>query len=241
MRNLIVCVFLTISAAGTATAQSVVIHSLDHNGELSWSAPSGSVCNVEWASALHGSTDWHNSLVSEQGIIVSNGVGRTDIPMFYRVSCHTNGVLWPLPLGRVFVYAADTNDLTLKCVGKVWIANTEVVYSFLDHWKGNIVMRSTDHAVYLYEGDVEGIWMQVGEPGTTWTNAFGEVITLVSNETITVQAGTFDCLKYRRTNEPGHPYGAWTDRWLAPGVGLVKEDWPASSKADYELKAYYDN
>ena len=70
--------------------QEVEIQSFGHNGNLTWSGPSGSVCTVEWSGQLTPSPDWRHNWDGLEYIVMSNQTGAATVPMFYRVVCWTN-------------------------------------------------------------------------------------------------------------------------------------------------------
>lgn len=80
---------INVGLAVAAWGQGVEITSLQSDGEMSWVAPSGSVCTVEWASTLHPVPDWQRSWNSLAGILMTDSNATARVPLFYRVVCDT--------------------------------------------------------------------------------------------------------------------------------------------------------
>jgi hypothetical protein len=84
------------------------ILSFSRNGDITWTAPSGSVCTVEWAQTLT-SSNWKHNWVDLDEIRISESEVTVGVPMFYRVLCHTNGYLQPMRIGSVLSYTASNS------------------------------------------------------------------------------------------------------------------------------------
>ena len=245
MRTWILFVVVTLAVAGIATAQSVEIDAFGQNGNLSWSAPSGSVCTIEWASSLTPEADWARHWVNLSDILCTNEQSSAQVPMFYRVSCWTNRMFLSMPIGRTYVYSAsnsvgETWTQEVSCVGfmegpELTNGSHYVLLSWkaigregYDLWN----LSASDRAAYNFRGDhvVDTKW-QTGDIGTVWTNVMdgdGDTmaISIVTNETLTLPAGTFeDCIKFREyeINEPPGADPPWAMYWwVKPGLFFVK-------------------
>ena len=101
---------LIIACVAVLHAQEVHIDSLDGNGQLTVTAPSNSDFTVEWASSLIPTVEWKQSWSSLKNIPCTNGTMTVEVPMFYRVTCWTNGLFVRMPVGRTFIYSV-TNDI----------------------------------------------------------------------------------------------------------------------------------
>ena len=212
--------------AGTAGAQSVVVNSFDQNGLMAWTAPSGSVCTVEWASSLTPTPHWSRSWHELTSITATNAGTSAHVPMFYRVTCWTNGLFLSYPLGRTYVYTVS------NALGQAWTYEGTSLGnvtgpSFTNHTYvlvryraygaindpvgvdgvGDGVMGLSDSAAYeQMQNGREAIMWQNSPVGTTWTNDSGpgygsevSVWSVVSNGvSVSVPAGTFEnCIVYR--------------------------------------------
>ena len=82
-------------------AQEVEIQSFAQNGALTWSAPTGSACTVEWTGSLTPTPDWQDNWDSPRHIVMSNETGQVTVPMFYRVMCSTNARALPWRLAKL--------------------------------------------------------------------------------------------------------------------------------------------
>lgn len=98
--------FLCVAAvlyAAAAAAQDVEITSFRSDGEVSWIAPSGSVCTVEWASTLGPASDWSRSWNDVTGVLMTGSNATARVPLFYRVVCDTS----PLSMATPYVEESD--------------------------------------------------------------------------------------------------------------------------------------
>ena len=228
--------------ASSIWAQVVEISSIDSNGQISWTAPSGSVCSVEWASGLTPSPEWQQDWDKLQSISCPTGEGTAEVPMFFRVNCLTNGLLWNYRRGSVGILGVSTNGYDYSWTQRNTVAgwfDLPAVSSepFSLQWRENIYQdgdstgslsfrRSTDMAV-LEMADYEREYtLYTNAPvGTTWTyqdyNGHYWEATIETNETITVPAGTFTCQRYRKT-VIGAPPTSYILIWFEPGGGVKK-------------------
>lgn len=236
---------IVIACASVLQAQQVTIGSLDGNGQLTVSAPSNSDFTVEWASSLTPTPVWRNNWLDLQNIQCTNSTMTVDVPMFFRVTCWTNGMFLRTPAGRTFTYGvsnaldqvwtetlffiaeahfpAMSNDYQLVVVKQNWDgemptgANDEIASTYL---------RSTDTAMYLFDhlNGNEFLDWQKAPVGTTWTVDYGggdsNTVEIVAIETVHVPAGTFtDCIKIQKRNQ--NEAIEWHE-WIKPGFFMVK-------------------
>lgn len=260
---------LLIASATVLQAQDVIIDSLDGNGQLTVTAPSNSDFTVEWASSLSPAPEWKSSWSSLKNIPCTNSTMRVDVPMFYRVSCWTNGLFIRIPAGRTFVYGVS------NALGQVWTETFSLVaevnfpamsndYQLIvisQDWEGEMpigandeiesgLIRSTDSAMYILDHltGTETLDWQNGPTGTTWTVDYGygdsNTAEIVAIETVTVPAGTFtDCIKIHKYD---HNEDIDWYEWVKPGLFMIKwvDYFNNSSNAEptvYELQSWEDN
>ncbi|VGO14439.1 hypothetical protein PDESU_03000 [Pontiella desulfatans] len=259
---------LTIACTTVLHAQMVYIDSLESNGQLTATTPSNSHYSIEWASSLTPTAQWYRTWAELNNIPGTNMT--VEVPMFYRVSCYTNGLIIDPTLDRTYTYQV-TNSY-----GEVWgndisthgltylpaLTNTFLLYSTTYSWSGDMPLgakQGPDYGFVRITGDT----MYLGDPkythevivwkraptGTTWTNGHNEVITVEGYENITVPAGTFtDCIRLHRKDlgstgsETGHR------EWIKPGFMLVKEvrysdfvDPPEAAPMVLELHSWSDD
>lgn len=75
--------------AGVAGGQNcVTIQAFQSNGRLTFSAPTGTLCAVEWAS--HPTSEWSSSWRSLESLPITAPTTTVNVPMFYRVVCWSN-------------------------------------------------------------------------------------------------------------------------------------------------------
>jgi hypothetical protein len=103
MKRSVPMCFVAVLLIGIASGQEVVVTSFKDNGVVGWTAPSGSVCTIEWAADLTSSQDWSRSWNDISGILMTNTHANASVPMFYRVICNTN----PLSMITPYVEEAD--------------------------------------------------------------------------------------------------------------------------------------
>lgn len=239
---------LMIACTTVLRAQEVYIDSLDGNGQLTVTAPSNSDFTVEWASSLTPSPEWHKNWMDLKNIHRTNETMTVNVPMFYRVTCWTNGLFLRMPVGRTFTLGIS------NALGQTWTEELSVVAKatfpvmtndyqllvFSEQWDGEIpeganedagmvLVRSTGATSYSLDPmnmqEEEG-W-RLAAVGTAWTNIdeYGErvVTTIEAIESVTVPAGTFtDCLKFHNVSlDASDPDPMW-DEWIKPGFFMVK-------------------
>jgi hypothetical protein len=267
--NLITATGLIIAFTTSLHAQEVVIDSLDGNGQLTVTAPSNSDFTVEWASSFIPSSGWQNNWLNLKDIPCTNGTMTIDVPMFYRVTCWTNGLFLRMPAGRTFVYSVS------NALGQVWTENFSMVaeasfpsmsnnYQLIiitQDWEGEMpvgandeaesgFIRSTDSAMYLFDhftGNEIRDW-QNAPTGTTWTVDYGygdsNTAEIVAIETVVVPAGTFPgCIKIHKYD---HNEDIDWYEWVKPGFFMVKwvdhfNNESTASPAVYELHSWKDD
>lgn len=254
---------LIIVCAATLHAQEVYIDSFEGNGQLTVTAPSNSDFTVEWASSLTPSPEWRDNWLDLTSIQTTNGSMTVEVPMFYRVTCWTNGLFLRMPVGRTFVYSVSNT------IGQVWtetlsmvaeanfpaLSNHYQLVVITKDWEGEMpvgtddeieaaFLRSTDSAMYQLDhlAGQEFIDWQSGPVGTSWIVDYGggdsNLAEIVSIETVNVPAGTFtDCIKVRKSGlNPGDP--VW-EEWVKPGFFMVK--WVDGGTVFYELQSWSDD
>lgn len=240
-----------VATATWALAQPVEITSFDLNGRITWTTPSSNaVSSVEWASDLN--AGWQDGWLNLQNIRSQSTTVTTNVPMYFRITCWTNGLLVPPSRpGAIATFAAsnrlgETWVMQDKTLGRATmpLLSNDYVIVFEAGSRENFFSftRSTDTRLYaLVDSEKEGLFLQLAPPGTAWTNSAEPqiVYSVVStNETVTVPAGTFTgCLKTRRhhTNEAPPFDNEWY--WLKPRFGLVKQSTETGEGQFYELQA----
>lgn len=90
-------------AALCVCGEEVDVTGIQADGHLTWTAPSGSVCRIEWASGLV-PADWRADWNDARGILMTNVSGSVAVPRFFRVACNTNRVAMGTPY-------ADESDM----------------------------------------------------------------------------------------------------------------------------------
>lgn len=258
--------FALLAAAGilsavTASAQTVQVTSLSANGQLTLVAPVGSDFSVEWSPALGTGAAWSDRWDFLTAVRSTNVAMTLKVPMFYRVSCYTNGLLWPLKPGSSFVFAV-TNALgegttqTNKVLGRSYFPDFTNHYGVFCGADANVtggisgktmMARSDDQKVWFIADPLthlESLEFFRGTVGTVITNTRSVRIAIAAIETVTVPAGTFtNCIKFHKTDLwSGNP-NPTHDEWIAPGKGMVKwVDYDVDSAnaipVVYQLKSY---
>ena len=258
---------LIIACTTVLHAQEVYIDSLDGNGQLAVTAPSNSYYSIEWASSLSPSATWHQTWTEQINIPGTNDIIK--VPMFYRVSCWTNGLLVDPTLDRTYVYTVTNsygevygNELSIHGLTYLPIStNTYILYSSTYFWSGDMpagaqegpqygFVRITDDTMYLGDPKYPHEWIvwRKASPGTTWTNA-NELITVEGYDDITVYAGTFtDCIRLHRRDTGSTGSETGYRQWIKPGFMLVKEvrysdfvDPPEAAPIVWELQSWRDD
>jgi hypothetical protein len=233
-----------IIAAVEAPAQPVQITSLSANGQLTVSAPVGSDFDVEWSPTLGSGAAWSDRWDSLMAVHCTNAAMTLNVPMFYRVSCYTNGLLWPLKPGSSFVFVvtnalSETATQSVKVLGRCYAPEFTNNYAVFDEADANVT-GGVSGGIMLMRSDDRGVWIvddpntvmashtesQVfirGTVGTVITNAENVRIAIEAIETVTVPAGTFtNCLKQHKTQLGTSDYNPNWYEWIKPGLGMVK-------------------
>lgn len=245
----------------------VQITSFGQNGQLSWSAPSNSVCTVEWVPSVSPGTNWQDHWAYLDGLVQTSGTRTVEVPMFYRVVCWTNGWLQPLPVGRVTLFDVSNRlsqswnmsmHVNVILTPSRWRDVSYVEYGSTPPWEGSVAetqgsMQSTgDECVFLTEGERFGvpIW-RTGTPGYSWTNVLTvsgdrtNICTIEAVEEVTVPAGAFKCFRIHVVQSPAtNPIPEWYD-WVSQGYGLVKRSNYNISNTNaapvvYQLRSWQD-
>ena len=227
----------------TSHAQGVNIDSLATNGRMTWTAPTGSICRVEWAASLGTNTAWRQNWLSLQDIYVRSSNTTVDVPMFYRVACLTN-MFYPMPLTRTFAMrfqqGSQVSTQVFSFAGILALPSTTNEYVALPWVSGSTVgfgfARSTTDALYELWHGAEQPRYRLAPIGTTWTIQKGKSalvqVTIATNEVVTVAAGTFSALKFRNEVVQGDCFlnlgDVWYE-WISPGLGFVKFFDPSES------------
>jgi hypothetical protein len=241
-------------------AQPVQITSLSANGTLTVTAPVGSDYSVEWSPALGKGASWSDRWDFLTAIRSTNATMTQAVPMFYRVSCYTNGLLWPMRPGT-FVFSVtnalkETHSQTVKILGRCYLPEYTNYYGVINASAagvtggvsgGTMIFRSDDKQAWSLDdpqNHIESEEFFVGTVGTTITNASNERVTIAAIETVTVPAGTFtNCIKFHKTDLGSGNPNPTHDEWVAPGVGEVKwVDYDADAQnaipVVYQLTSY---
>jgi hypothetical protein len=190
----------------------------------------------------------------------TNAAMMVKVPMFYRVSCYTNGLLWPIKGGFSFVFVV-TNALgegttqTIKVLGHCYIPEFTNHYGIFCEESakvtggvsgGTMTMRSDDQQIWAMAdplSHLESLEFFRGTVGTVITNASYERVAIAAIETVTVPAGTFtNCIKFHKTDLGSGNPNPTHDEWIAPGNGMVKwvdydVDDSAAIPVVYQLKS----
>lgn len=239
------CTFALFATAGifsvaTTLAQPVQITSLSANGQLNLNAPVGSDFSVEWSPALDAGATWSDRWDFLTAVRSTNAAMTLRVPMFYRVSCYTNGLLWPLKPGSSFVFAV-TNALGEGTMQAVKVLGRSYFPGFTNHYGifceedanvtggvsgGTRMMRSDNRQIWAINDPLAHLESQEffrGTVGTVITNANDVRIAIEAIETVSVPAGTFtNCIKFHKTQlGTGDSNPNWYE-WIAPGSGMVK-------------------
>ncbi len=239
---------LTVACASGLRAQQVYIDSLEGNGQLTVTAPSNSVFTVEWTSSLSPSPEWRDNWLEIKDVECSNGTISVDVPLFYRVTCWTNGLLARVPIGRTLVYGVTnaygeewTETFSMFALATIpALSNAYYIYKTVEQWDGETpagaepepevgFARPTDESLFTLFPEFalrEFEMWRLDEVGTTWTNFPGfsdEVTTIEAYENVTVPAGTFtNCVRYYRRSSGETNLNAGTRFWIKPGFMEIK-------------------
>jgi hypothetical protein len=250
-----------ILAAVRTPAQPVQITSLSANGQLTVSAPVGGDFSVEWSPTLGSGAAWSDRWDFLAAVHCTNAAMKLNVPMFYRVSCYTNGLLWPLKPGSSFVFTVtnalkETATQNVKVLGRCYVPEFTNDYAVYNEADANVtggdsgrtmLVRSDDQCVWFI-GDLQTHFESQeflrGTVGTVITNAENVRIAIEAIETVTVPAGTFtNCLKQHNTQlNTSDPNPNWY-LWISPGRGMVKwmdyyVDPTSAAPVVYQLQSY---
>jgi len=234
---------IILGALLTCRAQEVHIDSLASNGRMTWSAPTGSVCRVEWAASLGSNAVWRQDWLSLQGIATKSSNTTVEVPMFYRVSCVTN-FFFPLPVNRQFAYRFQEGSQVSTQIfwfgGRLTMPWTSNEYAAFRGSSSSTIglgfVRSTSDTLYEIWHGVEQPLFRLAPVGTVWTIEKGRSalvqVTIETNEVVSMPAGTFSALKHRREVVQADCFYELGDvwyEWISPGLGMVKFSDPSES------------
>lgn len=244
MRYTAIVIAAALIGGSLAYGQAVEIQSFRSNGNLTWSAPSGSVSTVEWTDNLTGSPSWRQSWLDLQDQVSTGADMSAQVPMFYRVSCWTNGLFLYPKVGRTYYYSVSNSlgqvtTVTYSVVGVLDLPQKTNRYflaqSTVPSEVQSYVVRADADTLYEcphYEGFRNEYPVFRDAPvGTTWTNTFDPefknpadpidhtTVTIFTNETVTVPAGTFQCVGHHKVDDDSPP--GWQE-WWSPGFMLIK-------------------
>jgi hypothetical protein len=229
-----------VIVAASAAAQPVQISSFSANGQLTVSAPVGSDFSVEWSPVLGAGAVWSDRWDFLTAVRSTNTTTKLGVPMFYRVSCYTNGLLWPLKPGSSFVFAVsnalgETTMQSVKSLGKCYVPEFTNHYGVLSLDEvpvsggtpgGTVLARSDDTGVWvLYNPHThfEALEFFRGTVGMAMTNGENIRIEIEAVENVTVPAGTFtNCIRFRKTDLSSSDPNPYWYEWISPGMGTVK-------------------
>ena len=183
MRCTAIVVVVALISMSSAYGQAVEIESFDGNGTLTWSAPSGSVSTVQWADRLTGSSRWRQSWLDLQDQVSTGGVMSAEVPMFYRITCWTNGTFSHPKIGRTYYYSisnalGEVTTGTYSVVGMLELPMRTNRYFAVRRMSpsevGFHIVRADQDALYEaphYEGFLHEYALFRNAPvGTTWTS-----------------------------------------------------------------------
>jgi len=223
-------------AAGLALqAAEPPLLSLSSNGQLTFTnASPGCLYTVEWASSLS-NPDWSSGWAPLEAFAATNQMVTVGVPMLYRVACQTN-LLVPTATGGSATYltvgpSGPAGTFHTFFLGKVRLSSgKEYTMMEIDAGCGYkfLPCRSTETEFYIIPSDVsrdEGLEVRLAPSGTRWTNEWcdgsSDQITVLPNETISVPAGTFDCLT-TEVREINNSLRLRSLSWYKCGFGMVQ-------------------
>ena len=152
-------------------------------------------------------------------------------------TCPSDTVLFPMPTGREWVYLKKedgTEYLDTLTILRDSTINDQVWSVTNDFYGITILMRTDTCGMwYLHELLFEPALVSVypAPVGYTWhftlssmpPSSVFKVIVEAVDETVTTPAGTFSCYRYFEKEEDQDE--EYTIRYIAPGVGIIKEQY----------------
>ena len=226
---------LWIGIAITVQAGEFEILSLTSNGRLTFTNTfTNGTFTVEWASQVP-TTNWNSGWAGLRDFAVTGKIGTVETPMYYRIKCNTN-LFIPTIYARQFEYSISSGTVAVG-TGTITFLNNVTLstgkeYTLMELNVPNQIIlipcRSTASEFYTIptESKNEVIEWQNGSSGTTWTNSYGDgssdKITIIGTETITVPAGTFNCIKIEKREINNNLRLRYVD-WIKPGFNMIKE------------------
>jgi len=176
-------------------AQTVVIDSLESTGKLTATVPAGSVYSVEWIGALDSTNGWQKTWSHLRDQKSSDGTVIVEVPMAYRLTCWTNGLLLNPPVGRTYHYSishpvGETWVNEVRVMGDTYIPSQNNNYRTIwkEDWyaapdlipvgaqsRGAVFMRAEEDCAYLLDSELlpgpmqeDLVWTN-GPVGTAWS------------------------------------------------------------------------
>ena len=129
--------------------------------------------------SLGGNTVWQQDWSSLLNLSPTSATTTVSVPMFYRVSCLTNGFFWPMPLGGMGTYSVSNAvsgiwTQQFQCLGILSVPSSSNQYLFAPNRDPSGTnagfYRSTDRAMYITpNGYNEQLKWTNGPVGATWT------------------------------------------------------------------------
>ncbi|MGB9720643.1 MAG: hypothetical protein ACPL28_04070 [bacterium] len=152
---------------------------------------------------------------------------------------------WPLTVGNVWNYQmiatitapdttfADSSTMKWEVTGETTLDNNTAVFEVVNSGEGyadTSYYQKTDNYLFIYEAKADDVPDTVLalpiEEGGTWTvhkdSLYTETMRVMSKETVTVPAGTYDdCWKAMDIYNDG-VFAETAYVWLAPDLGWIK-------------------
>jgi hypothetical protein len=231
---------LSIFVASVSSAQTVVIDSLDSSGRLTATVPSNAVYSVEWIGSLDSTNGWQPSWSYLRDVKSEDGSVDVEVPMFFRLTCLTNGALVNAPVGRTYHYsitnqAHEAWNKYVSVMGDTYMPQQSNSYRTIwsEEWynapdeipagaqlRGVTFMRADEDNAYILDSEFspgpmteDPIWKN-GPVGTTWSYQSSTPHTLITAEILatneTVTIGTTNYTGCIKIESVGTP-----ESWLA--------------------------
>ncbi len=202
-----------LMAVSALQAQTVVIDSLDSNGKLTATVPSNAVYTVEWVGALDSTNGWQQGWSHLRDIESTDGTVEVEVPMFYRLSCWTNGLFLYAPVGRTFHYAvsnqvAETWNRYAQVMADAYIPHQTNNYRTIwtEDWYSSpavipvgaqsrraMFMRVDEDSAYVLDSEFapgpmqEDLVWKNGPVGTTWSYDASTPHTTINSEILAIE------------------------------------------------------
>lgn len=238
--TIVAAAILTVGT--TLQAQTVVIDSLDSSGKLTATVPSNSTYTVEWIGALDSTNGWQKSWSHLRDVKSEDGSVDVEVPMFFQLTCWTNGVFVSTPVGRTYYYSitnkkGDTWAKHVSVLGDTYMPqqtnNYRTIWS--EEWysqpdvipdgaqsRGVMFMRADEDSAYALDSEFlpgpmqeDTIWKN-GPVGTTWSYLASTPHTLITSEIVatneTVSIGATNYTGCVKIESVGM-YQSWLDEY----------------------------